>query len=85
MILSHRKGLYNQVILYNVLPYVQQKKNKMNQDKNKQEVLVKPLLKLVSILICLPPIRTTRPAFLICESPGKQEANLYLYDVPFCI
>ena len=29
MILSRRKGLYNQVILY----YVQQKKNKMNQDK----------------------------------------------------
>ena len=41
MILSRRKGLYNQVILYYVLPYVQQKKNKTNQDKNKQEVLVK--------------------------------------------
>ena len=35
MILSRRKGLYNQVILYYVLPYVQQKKNKINQDKNK--------------------------------------------------
>ena len=33
--------MYNQVILYYVLPYVQQKKNKINHDKNKQEVLVK--------------------------------------------
>ena len=30
VILSHRKGLYNQVIIYYVLPSVQQEENKMN-------------------------------------------------------
>ena len=36
VILSRRKGLYNQVILYYVLPYVRQKKTRWTKTKAKQ-------------------------------------------------